>query len=61
MLVLERNLDQVVVIGDAITVQVIRVRGNKVRLGIVAPGLEVDRLEVREQKLARRRAEEEGL
>ncbi len=38
MLVLTRKLDQELVIGDQrITVKILEVRGNRVRLGIVAP------------------------
>lgn len=37
MLVLSRKTDQEIVIADNIRVKVLEVRGNKVRLGIVAP------------------------
>jgi carbon storage regulator len=37
MLVLSRQRDQEIVIGDDIVVTVIEVRGDKVRLGIKAP------------------------
>lgn len=37
MLVLTRKLDQSIVISDSIVIQVIEVRGDKVRLGITAP------------------------
>ncbi len=38
MLVLSRRLDQSIVIGDGkITITVVDIRGDKVRLGIVAP------------------------
>jgi carbon storage regulator len=37
MLVLSRKLNQSVVIGNNIEITVIEIRGNKVRLGIVAP------------------------
>jgi carbon storage regulator len=47
MLVLSRNRDEKVFIGDNITVQIIDVRGGKVRLGIEAPkGVPVHREEV---------------
>jgi len=37
MLVLSRKKDEKIVIGDQITVMVIEIRGDKVRLGIDAP------------------------
>ena len=37
MLVLSRKKDEKIVIGDNITVMVIEIRGDKVRLGIDAP------------------------
>ncbi|MCX7421894.1 MAG: carbon storage regulator CsrA [Planctomycetia bacterium] len=37
MLVLSRKLNQEILIGDNIVVRVISIRGNQVRLGIVAP------------------------
>ena len=37
MLVLSRKKDEKIVIGDNITVMVIEIRGDKVRLGIEAP------------------------
>lgn len=37
MLVLSRQRDQEIVIGDEIVVTVIEIRGDKVRLGIKAP------------------------
>ena len=37
MLVLTRKADQEIVIADNIRVKVLEVRGNQVRLGIVAP------------------------
>lgn len=55
MLVLERQLGQEIPVGDDIVVRVIRIRENKVRLGITAPTcLSVDRREVREQKQAKK-------
>jgi carbon storage regulator len=56
MLVLSRKRDEQIVIGDAIRVTVVDVRGDKVRLGIEAPpDVTVHRREVweriqREQK-----------
>lgn len=37
MLILTRRLGEVINIGDNIEVQVLRVEGNQVRLGITAP------------------------
>ena len=37
MLVLSRKKDEKIIIGDRITVMVIGIRGDKVRLGIDAP------------------------
>lgn len=37
MLVLSRHENERIIIGDDITVQVIRLQGDKVRLGITAP------------------------
>jgi carbon storage regulator len=50
MLVLSRFINERILIGDDIVVQVVDVRGDKVRLGIVAPPhVRVDREEVRER------------
>src|SRR6266480_3096631 len=54
MLVLSRQRDQSVIIGRQVEVKVVDIRGDKVRLGFVAPHeVEVDRKEVFEQKQAR--------
>lgn len=37
MLILTRNLNETIVIGDEITVTVLGIKGNQVRLGINAP------------------------
>jgi carbon storage regulator len=37
MLVLTRKLGEVIRVGDAVTVHVLEVRGNQVRLGVEAP------------------------
>lgn len=50
MLVFSRKSDEDIVIGDNVVVRVVSVRGNKVRLGVVAPkDVRVDRGEVREK------------
>jgi carbon storage regulator len=52
MLVLSRKLNEVITIGDDITVTVLEVRGDKVRLGINAPkAVPVDRAEIHLSKL----------
>ena len=49
MLVLSRKKDEKIIIGDNITVMVIEIRGDKVRLGIDAPKeISVHRQEVYE-------------
>lgn len=51
MLVLSRTEGESIKIGDAITVTVVRVSGDKVRLGVEAPGeVPVDRQEIYEKK-----------
>lgn len=58
MLVLERRPGETIVIGDDITVMVVRVRGDVVRIGVEAPKeLRVDRLEIRERIDRERRAD----
>jgi carbon storage regulator len=37
MLILTRKAEQTLMIGDAVTVTVLRVRGDRVRLGVNAP------------------------
>lgn len=47
MLVLSRQVDESIMIGDDIEVMVVDVRGDKVRLGITAPeGVDVHRKEI---------------
>jgi carbon storage regulator len=47
MLVLSRRLGEEIVIGEGIRVTVLGIKGNQVRLGIVAPpDVPVNRLEV---------------
>lgn len=49
MLILSRKANEDIVIGGNIVVKVVEVRGDKVRLGIVAPkGVPVHRAEVQE-------------
>jgi carbon storage regulator len=49
MLVLSREVEEDIVIGDNIVVRVVSIRGRKVRLGVIAPKeVVVDRKEVRE-------------
>ncbi len=48
-LVLSRLIDEIIMIGDNIEVQVVAIRGDKVRLGITAPGIAVHRKEIYDQ------------
>jgi carbon storage regulator len=52
MLVLSRNVGETIVIGDqAVTVTVLKVIGNQVRIGIEAPrNVEVHREEIHERR-----------
>jgi carbon storage regulator CsrA len=53
MLVLSRRVGEEIIIAGNIKVMVVEVKGNRVRLGIVAPAnVEVDRSEVRDRRLA---------
>jgi len=53
MLILTRNIGELVCIGDDVKVTVLGVRGHQVRLGIEAPrSMIVDREEIRERRLA---------
>lgn len=52
MLVLSRKLNEEIKIGDDVTVTVVSIEGNKVRLGIVAPR---DTLVLRGELAGRRR------
>jgi cytosine/creatinine deaminase len=59
MLVLTRQRDQSVMIARQIEVKVVDIRGDKVRLGFVAPkNVEVDRREIFEEKEAREASRE---
>lgn len=54
MLVLTRQRDQSVIVGEDVEVKVVDIRGDKVRLGFIAPRqIPVNRKEVFDQKLAR--------
>lgn len=51
MLILSRKPNQSIIIDDDITITVLGVRGNQVRIGIEAPEhVSVDREEIRERK-----------
>lgn len=51
MLVLSRKVGEKIWIGDDVTVEIVDIRGDKIRLGITAPAeVSVDREEVREAK-----------
>ena len=53
MLVLQRKLNEQILIGNTVSVMVVEIRGDKVRLGVTAPSdVPVDRREVREAKAA---------
>jgi len=48
MLVLQRKVNEDILIGDGIKIKVLSIKGDKVRLGFTAPAeLRVDRAEVR--------------
>lgn len=50
MLVLSRKLGEKIVIGEGVTVSVMRVQGNRVQLGIQAPpDIRIHRSEVRDR------------
>lgn len=60
MLVLSRKKDEKIVIGDNISIMVVEIRGDKVRLGIEAPReISVHRREVYEA-IKRKEAEAEA-
>ena len=53
MLILTRRVGETICIGDHITVMVLGVTGQQVRLGVIAPThVAVDRAEIRERKIA---------
>ncbi|XZE18776.1 carbon storage regulator CsrA [Pirellulaceae bacterium SH449] len=60
MLILSRKADEMIRIGDEITIRVVDIRGDKVRLGFEAPkDLQIHRDEVY-QALQQLRKEQEG-
>lgn len=60
MLVLSRKKDEKIVIGDNISIMVVEIRGDKVRLGIDAPrDVSVHRREVYEA-IKRKESEQDG-
>lgn len=61
MLVLSRKKNETIVINDSITVTVIEIRGDKVRLGIEAPkDVSVHRREIYEAIQNQARSEDPG-
>jgi carbon storage regulator len=61
MLILSRQPGTSIVIGPNITLTVLSIRGNQVRLGIEAPKkVSVDRAEVRCRKVAEREIESDS-
>lgn len=59
MLCLSRKKNEQILIGQNITVEVLAIRGDNVRLGITAPiEISVDRKEIREAKLRDRNEKE---
>jgi len=59
MLVLSRKKNERIMVGDDVEVMIVEVRGDRVKLGIVAPdGVEIDREEVRIAKMAERRGDD---
>ena len=58
MLILTRKPGEVIRIGDDVTITVLGVSGQQVRLGIEAPAhVVVDRAEIRQRKIENPRAE----
>jgi carbon storage regulator len=57
MLVLKRHLNEKILIGDSVVIEVVRIQGGEggsVRLGITAPpDVRIDREEVRERRQRR--------
>ena len=62
MLVLSRKKDEKIIIGDKITIMVIEIRGDKVRLGIDAPkDVTVHREEIYQAIKREQQAENNGV
>lgn len=58
MLILSRRIGETLMIGDEITVVVLGVKGNTVRIGVTAPkAVAVHRSEIFERVLAEKRPE----
>lgn len=58
MLILTRRVQESLMIGDHVTVTVLGVKGNQVRIGVDAPAnVQVDREEVHLRKLLERNSE----
>ena len=54
MLVLTRKIGEAIVIGDEVTVTILLIRRNMVRVGIQAPEkVSIDREEIRKRKLGK--------
>jgi carbon storage regulator len=52
MLVLKRKIGEEIVIGDNVHITIVAIRGEKVRIGIVAPKeVSVDRREIHDKRL----------
>jgi len=49
-LTLTRRLYERIIIGDQIVVEIVEIRRDQVKLNIVAPGLVIDREEVRQRR-----------
>ncbi len=61
MLVLTRKVDQPVLINDNIEIRVLEIRGNRVRLGIVAPPeVSIKRRETLDQAFIGAHIQEDG-
>jgi len=61
MLVLTRKVDQPVLINDNIEIRVLEIRGNRVRLGIVAPPeVSIKRRETLDQALIGAHIQQDG-